>query len=324
MIIIEGADSVGKTTLVPQLLEADPSLRLLRRERFKPERGEGIYDSYLGALLPADGDRLRHAHSLADRFLASECIYGELFRGGCRMSEGQHFALRNVLRSYGATVIHCDPPERAVRESWVGREQLYNEEDPMTIVRAYRERLRTIFAGFHVLRYDWTSPRAAQLRRQIVVAERERQRAHRTQLSWWSAMPFGAGRLYAPKIVMVGEGLSPLATTTVPFAHGPAGDFLAWAIAEAERSFGPIERDLYLTNADKGNGNDAALLREELRHLDLKPNARIVALGREAEDLLAYVKPEQRVEHLPHPQFWRRFHWPRRRDYVKQLIKVIS
>lgn len=184
MIILEGCDNAGKSTLLQQLLAMDPSLRLLKRDRFKPERGETIGTSYLNALLPPeDGDRQAHGNSIADRFLASECIYGSLFRGGCRMSAREHFLIKSLLVSYGAFVVHCDPGLWMVRKSWKDREQMYGE-DPVKIHDAYRRQLRKIFEPLPVFTYDWTAHNAMHHRQTFIDFNRKRLEQYALDLSW--------------------------------------------------------------------------------------------------------------------------------------------
>lgn len=184
MIILEGCDNAGKSTLLKQLLELDPSLRVLKRDRFKPERGETIGTSYLNALLPPpDGDRQAHAHSIADRFLASECIYGALFRGGCRMTPNEHFLIKTTLLSYGALVVWCDPGPYNVRKGWENREQLYNK-DPLAIWAAYDTRLSKIFFPIPIWKYDWSSPSATKDRETIIQLHHERMQQYALDLSW--------------------------------------------------------------------------------------------------------------------------------------------
>lgn len=166
MIIVEGGDNVGKTTLIQQLIGIDPNLHVLRRPRFKPEQGQTIGTSYLDAIIPRDGDRVRHSYGIADRLLASEMIYGDLFRNGSRLTEAERQAILNVLRSYRAIVVHCDPPDETVLREWKNREQLY--DDPIVIVAEYRRRIRTIFEGLTVIRYDWTAEHAEETRSHLV------------------------------------------------------------------------------------------------------------------------------------------------------------
>lgn len=329
MIIVEGGDNVGKSTLIRQLLELDPGLRLLHRDRFNPKTEETIATSYLKALLPTDGDRYRHAHGVIDRFLASECIYGDLFRDGCRMSEGEHFTIRNILTSYDAMVVHCDPGDDAIKASWTDREQLYDR--PIKIAQAYRSRLPKIFEGLEKQVYNWTIGKhyAEEHRRALIALHHLRLRQDASALKWWSAMPYGVGQLVSPRVVLVGEGPSPNAWTNIPFAHGPAGEFLAWTVKRTEDKLGRnIMPYLYLTNADKGAENNAALLREELRLLNMRQNSIIIALGKEAAALLKYVvgslEWEPQITELPHPQYWRRFKFQDRWQYVSMLTAAIT
>lgn len=325
MIIVEGADNVGKSTLITQLLALDPRLRLVHRDRYWPKKAETIATSYLKALLPEDGDRVAHGYAVADRLFASECIYGDLFRNGCRMSEGEHLAVRNVLASYEATIVHCAPPDETILASWTKRDQLYN--DPLVIARAYREKLPIIFRGRMIWNYDWTSPHAANDRAAIVREHAKTQTALLANLSWWSSFPHGVGTLDRPDVIFIGEGPSPNAVTPVPFATGPAGDFLAWALAEAitERTF--RLPTTYFTNAEKGTDRDAALLRSELGWLARRETI-VCCLGKIAEEMVEYVRRDlahqPRIFALPHPQFWRRFHWPRRRTYVTKLANILQ
>jgi uracil-DNA glycosylase len=329
MLIVEGGDNVGKSTLVKQLLELDPSLRMLHRQRFKPGGEETIGSSYLKALVPPDEDRLVHANSLADRLVASECIYGQLFRGGCRMSEGEHMAIRQALYAYGAIVVHCDPPDESITATWKDRDQLY--DNALQIARVYRDpaTLRGVFKGMHIWRYNWTAPDAASLRKTIITHHRRRMDEMRAALAWWSSMPYGSGNLLEAKVMIIGESPSPRAVTPFPFAHGPAGNFLAWTIDRAEQRTGvPILPHTYMTNAEKRSSalSDAALLRMEINFV--QPTC-VVALGREAAQLLTYVLPTTsptppHVAELPHPMYWRRFMFKRRSEYVTKFLRAIE
>ena len=162
MIIVEGGDNVGKSTLVKQLLALDPSLRLLHRERFKPQDGGTIFSSYLKMLLPPDDAYTAHANSIGDRCFASECVYGALFRHSCRMTFAEHLVIQAVLKKFNALIVHCDPPDDVILDSWREREQLY--DNPLAIAQAYREKMPSIFDGLEVIHYDWTRDSAPAFR----------------------------------------------------------------------------------------------------------------------------------------------------------------
>ena len=183
MIILEGPDNAGKSTLLTDLLALDPSLRVLKRQRFKPEMGETIGTSYMEALMPPeDGNRRAHANSVVDRFYASECIYGSLYRGGCRMTAREHYLIKIMLISYGAFVVYCNPGKEVILENWTAREQLY--DGAVKIAEAYEQRLRRIFYPIPVIDYDWRSPSAFLDRRAIIARHHTSLSQFDLQLGW--------------------------------------------------------------------------------------------------------------------------------------------
>lgn len=301
MIILEGPDNAGKSTLLKQLLSLDPTLRILHREKFRPEKGDTIGRSYLRALQPPDGDRVQHGNSVADRFYASECIYGELFRGGCRMSEMEHLVLRAYLHSYGTLVVFCDPGNEKLLESWAERDQMY--QDPMTITDAYRARLPIIFRDFApVIRYDYTEAALTQTMR--IISRHKQMMAYRRQLlSRWSAMPYGYGQIKSPRVVFVSDLFEPSSL------HSRGSETFAWAFNRAEVAIEhPLLRHSYFTGLVKG-ANSYVLLREELRALDLQPKSVIVTIGNEASNLVASLQPTLRefvrIAEIPDVRYWR-------------------
>lgn len=317
MIILEGPDNAGKSTLLQQMLAEEPGLRLLHRDRYKP--GESIALSYFRALLPADGDRARHGFSVADRLIASECIYGSLFRNGCRLTLAEHHALEQLLVSYSARVVHCDVSHATLRKTWGEREQLY-QCDPAVISDAYRERLRDVFPALAVHRYNWQAFNSED-QRSLILADHTSTMVHRRPaLDWWSAVPYGIGCLVQPAVMLVGEELSPRAQVPVPFTGGPAGEFLAWSLARVFYVHPRLRTQLYTTNAIKnGNEKDVAILREEVRFL--QPDL-IIALGRTAEKYLEAI--DAKFTALPHPQFWRRFNWKRKHEYPNMILQAMG
>lgn len=166
MIIVEGADNVGKTTLVNQLREMDSQLKLVKRKHYRSDRSETVGSSYINALLPADGNFEEHGYSIADRMMASECIYGELFRGGCRMTLGQHLVIRRILDLYHALIVFCDAPDNVIQQSWKQRDQLY--DNPIVVASAYRQSIRNVFDNRPIINYDWTKENAEIIRHEII------------------------------------------------------------------------------------------------------------------------------------------------------------
>lgn len=323
MIIIEGADNCGKTTLVEDLRKLDPRLKLIRRKRFRPNQNETIATSYINSLLPKDGDRVSHGYGIMDRLLASEIVYGDLVRDGSRITPGEHLAILNLLISYRAIVIHCDVPDTQILKTWKDRDQMY--DDPIRIAQSYRERFETIFRGCSVIRYDWTSADAYETRRRICRDHVRRMKDARRTLSWWSNVPFGVGQMDRPNVILIGDSLSPQAKYPVPFSNGPAGSFLAWAL---ERVDGWDESEVYITNAIKGTNRDATILREELCFL-ASSRTTVFLLGREAEEMYRRIEltlddPPRSVHRIPHPMHWKRFHWSDREKYPRMIEEALQ
>lgn len=322
MIIIEGADNCGKTRLLQDLVEIDPKLHVIKRRRFKPDRDETIATSYINALIPRDGDRIAHGYGIMDRLLASECIYGDLLRGGSRITAGEHLAILNLLVSYQAVIVHCDIPDDRILQTWTEREQLY--DNPLEVAHAYRDRIQTIFRGCSVIPYDWTSSDAGEIRRTILETNTRRLKAARRKLAWWSSVPFGIGQLERPPVILIGDSLSPSAKHEVPFSNGPAGSFLAWSLEQ----IGCDPARIFVTNANKGTDRDPAILTEELCFLATE-DTRVILLGRQAESM--YFRVIEDLDHvpkhvtaIPHPQWWSRFQYARRDEYPKLIESAIQ
>lgn len=336
MIIVEGADNVGKSTLIKQLIALDPRLRILHRDRFDPKQQETIGVAHLRALVSKDGDRVSNGYSIADRFLASECIYGKLFRGGSRFTKAEHQAIQHMLKSYQAIVVFCDPPDDVIIRDWKQRQQLY--DDPLVIAHAYRKVLHDLFESGSVFSYDWTKDNAPDFRAALISLHKRLQEESAADLTWWSAMPHGIGCLREPTLILIGETLSPNAHVPVPFASGPAGDFLSEVLDDLRGRLDPRDdwraRDIYVTNALKSAPNDprvpsdAVILREELSRL-IGPLTVVITLGRVAEEAyssIAHTLPRQPNNYaaLPHPQFWRRFKYSQKAEYVQQFMTALA
>lgn len=111
IILLEGADSSGKSTLARYLVEKHGARYLhstVRRE---------IWRFHVGALRRAV--RLAHEQLVVlDRHWLSELVYGRVFRGGSAYDVGAR-CLDRVLRRHGALTVLCVPADaRAQEERW--------------------------------------------------------------------------------------------------------------------------------------------------------------------------------------------------------------
>lgn len=117
----------------------------------------------------------------------------------------------------------------------------------------------------------------------------------------------GIGTIQGDKMVIVGEKLNERITWIgKPFDKGISSEFLYSCLREASIT----ESKTYFVNADKLTVEEAMLL----QHGDTQP---WLALGNEAHERLNELQITH--AHIPHPQYWKRFHSNQREEYVGML-----
>ena len=153
MIIVEGPDGAGKTTLVGKLTS---SFRLMKSHSAGPEgdvRGR-VYDA-LGAAVRGHDPIKVH-----DRLFFSEVVYGPLLRGECRFSDVETDFVWRVLGALETPLIFCLPPYEVVREnvSLSVNDQLVGVSENLRTIYSSYEELAQVAAGndLPVYRYDYT------------------------------------------------------------------------------------------------------------------------------------------------------------------------
>lgn len=112
IIIVEGVDFSGKTTLVSQLANA------LGATAFKAHSKPKSYTDVLQWVADVQTLARGKRHVITDRSpLISEMIYGPLLRGISHVETQQAFMLLNILNlTCGLMTIVCDPGLKSVRE----------------------------------------------------------------------------------------------------------------------------------------------------------------------------------------------------------------
>lgn len=152
IVIVEGPDGSGKSTLV---------------ERLSDEAPEGTHIRHWG---PVD-DPMReytdeiltsartHDNALYDRFWPSEYAYGTVLRGETRVGAYGRAALFNLASKYhDVRVVMCLPPVEVVRANIAWR----GEDSDMRGVRANIDALYRAYGFYpahrmHVTEYDYTA-----------------------------------------------------------------------------------------------------------------------------------------------------------------------
>lgn len=151
MIIIEGPDGAGKTTLAHRLAK-DLNLRIKSWDKPRhelPNHPRRIYRALAGSF---NGDCVIH-----DRVFYSELVYGPLFREKIAFDELEVMRIRKVIVAAGFPVICCLPPIEVVTQNV--RESVHLKDvDPSSIGTIY-EGYKDVFymSSSHVVAFfDYT------------------------------------------------------------------------------------------------------------------------------------------------------------------------
>lgn len=152
IIIIEGPDGAGKTTLVKKLLAEHPSATQVHFGA--PASDKEAYDYYLvyaqAILDTSDTDLV-----LFDRSWYSDAVYGPIMRGRVEMSTIHIKLLEALAKQHGgAHVIYCTAPLNVLwRRCNVRGETYVTSKDTLEQLRATYETVMSE-CGLPVIRYD--------------------------------------------------------------------------------------------------------------------------------------------------------------------------
>jgi hypothetical protein len=301
VIILEGPDGSGKTTLAKNL------------EKFGytylhqgPPGQENLFERYKRVLTTYQrtGGKV-----VCDRLFHGELVYGPVMRGHSRLTEYQLCYLELLARD--SVMVWCSaPPEKLVQRG----DPIYNSVDPEELLDRYSALASrsSINLQIHYDSYQMDAETTAPMLA----------RMDKLKEPW----PFrGVGNRY-PLTVLVGEGwpgrlpppgddrwdMEPYVSMR-PFDASQSGRFLLDAIGG--------EPGIYLTNARKQwTTKSVAELRLELQSLGTE-NWKLLALGHEAFRELCVAGYRSRAVLLDHPQYFRRFHFEKSAEYGEKLRK---
>ena len=101
MIVIEGLDGVGKTTLVDYFVNMG-----MRKYHFDyDEKNMDLFTKYM-KVLNEKTDIL-----VFDRSFISEMVYGPVLRNNCKLSLEQYTKLLQEYKKHGATIVYLTSPK---------------------------------------------------------------------------------------------------------------------------------------------------------------------------------------------------------------------
>lgn len=299
VIILEGPDGAGKTTLAYQLAEMLDA----RYVHLGPMASvKDVSRIYVEAMLPAIQG---YQPVVMDRAWFSEAPYGAVFREGKLRNDLVIDAMleRIVLACTGA-VIYCNTDPKRLVESFTsrkGEEYLDRADQLLDVARRYRERMGQ--STLHMVSYDYTKGHTRD-----VIGELggclELQDPHK--VCWKSAGNLGA------KVLLVGECFTSHKNHDTllqrPFVSFNRNGSSYWLTRHLQAA-GIFEDQLCWINQDQGLETIADLICHmgELKH--------VVCLGAEATKTIngnaIFVNGLSdvgvKIHDVPHPQHHRRF-----------------
>lgn len=152
LVIFEGVDGAGKTTVARRYAEATDSHYVAFKEY--PQLGAGYNRMYLEAMLPAI---MGLTDIVFDRSWLSEWPYADVYRNGQRrLTTNAQRVLERVALACGACVVICDPGPEAIEASYRRRkdsEMLKSIDQVRQVYNAYSG----LTTALPVTYYDYTA-----------------------------------------------------------------------------------------------------------------------------------------------------------------------
>ncbi len=333
IVILEGADHSGKTTLARHIIETYGARYL--HGRIFPSMWRYHVAMLRLALRWADSELV-----VIDRLWLSELCYGEVYRGGPAYDLGAR-CLDRVAMRVGAVTVICSPDDQEFQIKQHAARAARGEEAYRKIQRVvslYADLVRGSvghpgdgYLAQHIrygdylqradtLVYDLDKDghRLTYVTKQIASKIRSLQ-AGQLSSARQSTKPNFTGNLTTARTVIVGDCVSPLVARLPkgprwPMAWHDGMSAATW-LNRALHLIGHDETTTVITNANDPDDQLTPLLRER--------KLRVVTLGKRATDgvLQRGVTPDVELEH---PQHHRRFHHGHIDDYAKRLKKALS
>lgn len=301
VVILEGIDGAGKSTLAQQL-RRQLDATYVHHGSYTSLRGDQIARLYHQTLEPALTDT---ANVVLDRAWHSEPIYGEVFRTGLDRVRPWRRMLDRCLLTVPHVIVYLSPQFEL---AWNVVRARAREELPQR-----REQLERLLGGYEAGHMSWAGNVVRVTRddrglsetaEEMIAGVRRDLADGRAGTRLAALREHGViGNLYGPereRVLLVGEAPSPRATTALPFVSHTLGGCSAWLAEylEAERI---DETALLWVNAYRADETETDLSAV----VALLPQIRVVALGKLASIALT----ARSIAHVavPHPQRVKRF-----------------
>jgi len=292
IIVVEGPDLAGKTTLVQNLVANLMNVEMLRQG--PPPSGVDILEHYLRPIQDwcYEPMIIRPDWLILDRWHVGELIYGPLLRGKSLLTGQQADYIDMVLQTFGCNFTYVTQPPSILQERWDQRGD--------GLIK--REWLADIYHDYA----HWMGPRTHWA-------------VHNTYEVLCRVKPVPMAGPYIgpakPKVLLLGDERND-PRFIFPFvpARATSGHWLMGALREADVN----HMDVGIINACEFDFDD---LYFQWRQLGRPP---VITLGRNAERAWQSngIAPES--HYLHHPQYERRFHYTAMKRYGQKINDVMN
>lgn len=291
IIVIEGSDGTGKTTLAREFEKI--GFRYVHNGKPQPE--EDLFMTYLKQLHEARGSNV-----VFDRLHIGELVYGPVMRDKSLISTEEMIVLNRIIYASGGTIIFCQTDTDVMLENWKsrnlqGREYVTEQQKLLTISKVYQSLIQDYFRGrADFFTFDYSKDSTSQLLLNVQ--------------SFSQGVSVEINGSPQANFLIVGEQAAGEIDEAFCSMRNSSG-FLNRCLWDA----GYKEIELSFVNAldTAGNPHPIHNLWKQMF------NCKVIALGQIAQELCL----TNGVPFLPapHPQFIKRFKLKNREEYVNLL-----
>lgn len=311
LVIFEGVDRAGKTTLVKAVQDAlaadGEHVEVIKRGQ--PRLGVHPLVEYAEPIASAYSPRV-----LCDRWHVGEMVYGPIYREGSRLGDAQRAFIDGLLVAHGALLVHVTArPEVIIERCRRWGEAFLREEHVSQVVTEFA---RQTSDDAHWLTVDTSTTSLADVPRITKLIVRCARDRTRDVVSLMGLRTDYHGPPH-PSALLVGD--RPANHEVTPYAaftpwHGNSGEYLFNALYDVGLLTPGHVPAIGFVNS---HGTDLATLYAVLG----RPP--VVALGREAQAEL-HRQGVPTVTAVCHPQYHRRFRHHDRKTYGQSILQALA
>ena len=300
IVILEGPDGGGKTTLARHLEQAYG----FRYVHTGPPTSDKVLEAYGRTLYDASQEP---RSTVIDRLHIGERIYGPALRGSDLLTRNGEVLLHRLISAYGARLVFCIPPYDTAVENWRKRHETEGAEliKKKLIYDQVYYAYKNLSQDFFYANSSWWDYTKVH----VGLAAESLLKFNGTHTE---RCPEGVIGSPTAKFLFVGDVANQEYLDIPFFALNGSSEFLNSCIAEA----GYQERDIALVNSRR---LDLSIMPLGAIYVTLK-SPKVIALGNAAASSLK----SQGVTYtlVEHPSYWKRFHAGQRHEYVRKLRNI--